>query len=78
MRRAHGDLAPKAGIPTERVHMMDNGNVEIRGGKVVFKHEDIGVRFVVIDGLGQGDLGSIVQKEREVLGKMAWFPLLLK
>lgn len=79
MRRAHGDLAPKAGIPLERVHMMDNGNViEIRGGKVVFKHEDIGVRFVVIDGLGQGDLGSIVQKEREVLGKNGLVSIVVK
>ena len=70
MRRAHGDLGPEMGIPYEHVHMMDNGNViEIRKGNVVFKHEDIGVRFVVIDGLGQGDLGSRVQHERESMSQ---------
>ncbi|MBT4384478.1 RNase J family beta-CASP ribonuclease [Candidatus Peregrinibacteria bacterium] len=70
MRRAHGDLGPKVRIPEKNVHMMDNGNIiELRKGKVSFKHEDIGVRYVVIDGLGQGDLGSKVQLERESMSQ---------
>lgn len=79
MRRAHGDLGPQAGIPYENVHMMDNGNViELRKGKVVFKHEDIGVRYVVIDGLGRGDLGSRVLKEREMMAENGTVNISLK
>lgn len=79
MRKAHGDLGPKVGIIEKNVHMMDNGNViELRKGHVSFKHEDIGVKYVVIDGLGQGDLGSIVQKEREAMAKNGVVNIILK
>ncbi len=79
MRRAHGDLGPKVGIPSQNIHMMDNGNIiEIRKNKVSFKNEDIGVRFVVIDGHGQGDLGSIVQHEREAMSKNGVLDIIIK
>ncbi len=68
MRKAHGNLGPLMDIPADHVHMMDNGNViEIREGKVQMKHEDIKVRYVVVDGKMLGDLGSQVLKEREVM-----------
>lgn len=70
MRRAHGNLAPAAGIPLENAHMLDNGHViELKDGRVEFKKEDIKVRYVVVDGLGRGDLGSQVLKERETMAQ---------
>jgi len=79
MRRAHGDLGPKMGVPDAHVHMMDNGNViEIRKSEVQFRKEDIGVRYVVIDGLGQGDLGSVVQKERVVMSESGMVSIVVK
>lgn len=70
MRRAHGNLGPQVGIPKENVHMMDNGNViEVRGGEVKMRTEDIKVRYVVVDGEMRGDLGSQVLKEREVMAE---------
>ncbi len=79
MRRAHGDLGPKMGIPEAQVYMMDNGNViEVRKGKVEFKKEDIGVKYVVIDGLGQGDLGSMVQKERVAMSESGIVSIVVK
>lgn len=65
MRRAHGDLGLEVGLPEDHVHMMDNGNViELHNTKVKVKREEIKVRYLVVDGLGRGDLGSVVQKER--------------
>lgn len=70
MRRAHGDLVTAVGIPAENAHMLDNGQViEVRNGSVEFKKEDIKVRYVVVDGLGTGDLGSQVLKERETMAQ---------
>lgn len=70
MRRAHGDLVPDVGIPLANAHMLDNGHViEMKDGKVEFKKEDIKVRYVVVDGLGTGDLGSTVLKERETMAQ---------
>jgi ribonuclease J len=79
MRRMHGNLGPQAGIPAENVHMMDNGNViEIRDGEVKMKTEDIKVRYVVVDGLMRGDLGSVVLKEREVMSENGLVSIVLK
>ncbi len=79
MRRAHGNLGPQAGIPAENVHMMDNGNViEVRNGEVKLKTEDIKVRYVVVDGLMQGDLGSVVLKEREVMAENGFVGIVLQ
>lgn len=70
MRSAHGLLGVEMGIPEANVHMMDNGNViEIRGGVVSFKKEDVKVNYVVVDGHGVGDAGSQVLKDREAMSQ---------
>ncbi len=79
MRRAHGNLGPAVGIPLENTHMLDNGNViEIKDGQVGFKKEDIKVRYVVVDGLGTGDLGSQVLKERETMAQNGLVSITIK
>jgi ribonuclease J len=79
MRRAHGNLGPEMGIAEENIHMMDNGNViEIRGGKVGFKNEDIKTKYVVVDGLGQGDLTSQVLKDRASMAENGIIHIVLK
>ena len=78
-RRAHGQLAPEAGVSKDNVHLMDNGNViELRDHKVSFKKEDIKVRYVVVDGTGKGDLGSQILKEREAMAQNGLISLVLK
>lgn len=79
MRKAHADLAPQVGIPAKNTHLMDNGNViEIRGGKVGFKREDIRVNYVVVDGAGLGDLGSVVLKDRAAMSENGIVHVFLK
>lgn len=79
MRSAHGDLGIQMGIPESNIHMMDNGNViEVKAGKVSFKHEDIKTRFVVIDGHGQGDVESVVHKDREMMAENGVVTLVVK
>lgn len=79
MRRAHGYLAPEAGVPASNVHLMDNGNVlEVREGKVNSKKEDVKVRYVVVDGTGKGDLGSQILKEREAMAQNGIISLVMK
>jgi len=79
MRRAHGDLGHQMGIPEENIHMMDNGNViEVRNGEVSFKNEDIKTKYVVVDGLGQGDLASQVLKDRASMAENGIVHIVLK
>ena len=79
MRRAHGNLGHQMGIPESNIHMMDNGNViQIKGGEVSFKHEDIKTKYVVVDGLGQGDLASQVLKDRASMAENGIVHVVLK
>ncbi|MFT7184007.1 MAG: ribonuclease J [Oceanicoccus sp.] len=79
MRRAHGDLGLDMGIAPSNIHMLDNGNViEIRKGQVSFKHEDVKTKYVVVDGLGQGDLTSQVLKDRAAMAENGIIHVVLK
>jgi len=79
MRSGHAKLARLMGIPDNNIHLMDNGNViEMRKGKVSFKLEDIGVRYIMIDGLGRGDLSSHVMKDREAMASSGLVSVLVQ
>lgn len=65
----HADLAVEMGIPKENVIVLRNGNVlELKpdGWKVVDQVECMGV---MVDGLGIGDVGNSVMRDRQKLSE---------
>lgn len=79
MREEHAKLGLQLGMKPERVHVIDDGDVlEIRGGKVEFKKENIKVNYIVVDGMGMGELGSAVSKEREAMAQNGQVTIILK
>ena len=66
-RVLHGRLANDEGIPTANVHILDNGKVlEVRGpDDVRLSKERVGGGLVLIDGLGVGDIGEVVLRDRK-------------
>lgn len=69
MLRAHGQLAEIVGIPSENIFICDNGDsVEISGGKARYGTK-IATGNVLIDGLGVGDVGNIVLRDRKLLSQ---------
>ncbi|MDD3861404.1 MAG: MBL fold metallo-hydrolase RNA specificity domain-containing protein, partial [Candidatus Gracilibacteria bacterium] len=71
MRHAHGILAEKdCGIKNENVLMMQNGNILIaEKDKVVIADAKIETKCILIDGLGEGQTGSPVQVDRQVMAE---------
>lgn len=70
MREVHAGLGPLAGVKEANVHVIDDGDVlEFRKGKLEFKKENIKVNYIVVDGMGLGELGSQVSQERESMSK---------
>ena len=66
MRQAHKELATKNGIPEERCIMMRNGFVlEVSGGQVKLSKETVPANYILIDGLGEGTIGSQVIVDRQ-------------
>lgn len=73
MLRAHAELAEQVGIPKEKIFVADNGQavefVRNARGEVVGKltEERAVTDYVMVDGLGVGDVSSIVMRDRRVM-----------
>ena len=71
----HGELAHSTGIPSERVYVVEDGQV-VEFGR--FEEEDdevqarlgehVSANHVFVDGLGVGDVGGVVLRDRRHLG----------
>lgn len=69
MLRQHGMLAESVGIPREDIYIVDNGEtVEILDG-VARKGSKVSAGNILIDGLGVGDVGNIVLRDRKLLSQ---------
>ncbi len=65
----HSELAQEMGIPKENVVIMNSGNVlELKeeGAKVV---GEVQAQGIMVDGLGVGDVGNIVLRDRQHLSE---------
>ncbi|WP_319005650.1 ribonuclease J [Mesobacillus subterraneus] len=69
MLKAHKKLAQSCGIPEENIFIPDRGDViEISGGKLKFT-EKVPAGNTLIDGIGVGDVGNIVLRDRRLLSQ---------
>jgi len=72
MLKANAELAEAVGVPKEKIFVADNGQVvEIKkvGNKVVAKKttEKVPTEYVMVDGLGVGDVSEIVLRDRRMM-----------
>jgi ribonuclease J len=69
MLRAHAQLAEACGVKPENIFICDNGDsVEIFNGRARYGPK-IPTGKVLIDGLGVGDVGNIVLRDRKLLSQ---------
>jgi ribonuclease J len=69
MLRQHAVLAESVGVDKENIFIVDNGDtVEVQGG-VARKGAKVQAGNVLIDGLGVGDVGNIVLRDRKLLSQ---------
>ena len=72
MLRAHADLAEQVGIPKENIFVPDNGQISefFKAGYKIAGHltkEKVITDYVMVDGLGVGDVSNIVLRDRRVM-----------
>lgn len=72
MLRSHAELAEQVGIPNDRIFVPDNGQViefSLRGRLPigVMTKEKVPSDYVMVDGLGVGDVSNIVLRDRRVM-----------
>ncbi|SDH94133.1 ribonuclease J [Alteribacillus bidgolensis] len=69
MQHAHGELAEKAGVDPDHIFLVDKGErIEFDNGKAK-QVGKVPSGNVLIDGLGVGDVGNIVLRDRRLLSE---------
>jgi len=77
MLKMAGNLAKEMGIPQERIILPTNGQIVKMTKKEVFlTKEFLPANYVLVDGLGVGDVGEIVLRDREILAKDGIFVII--
>ncbi|MCC6643315.1 ribonuclease J [Candidatus Peregrinibacteria bacterium] len=71
MRRIHGEvMVHELGFPKEKVVMIENGDVlELRSGELKSTGERVQTNYILVDGMGGGDIGSQVMMDRQILAE---------
>jgi ribonuclease J len=70
MRAMNAELGREMGIPNNNIIMIDNGQIlEIRKEGVKISEETAPAYYVMVDGLGIGDVGEVVMRDRRVLAQ---------
>lgn len=77
---AHADLAKTMGIPENKIFTLDNGQIlEITSAQEARITQDpkISSGYVFIDGLGIGDVGEVVIRDRQVMAQDGMFVIIM-
>ena len=71
MRQGQGDLAmERCGYDKSRIIMIENGNVlHISNDEVRISDEEVETKYILIDGQGEGQVGSQVQFDRRIMSE---------
>lgn len=67
--KQHANLASRIGMPTENIFMMENGKVLELSHDSAKINGTVPSGRVLVDGLGVGDVGSIVLRDRKLLSQ---------
>lgn len=66
----HGYIAQEEGVPEKNVVIADNGTIiRLEPDKWWFEKETAPSEYVFVDGLGIGDIGNVVLRDRQILSE---------
>ena len=67
-------IALKAGVPKEKIIVPDNGSViKITENGLKVMNEKVPTNYIFVDGLGVGDVGEVVLRDRQMLAQDGMF-----
>lgn len=78
MRKIHAELAASAGIPEQNIFLPDNGSVvELTPRGIRIAKEKVPSNYIMVDGLGVGDVGQVVLRDRQAMSKDGVFTIVI-
>ncbi|MFA5360652.1 MAG: ribonuclease J [Candidatus Paceibacterota bacterium] len=70
MLKAHSELAESVGIPAKNIITATNGQIiELSKNKIIATQKFVPTNYVMVDGLGVGDVKEVVLRARQALAK---------
>jgi len=70
----HAEIAQKSGIPQKNIVLAENGQIINLNKKEIFiEKKTVPSNCVMVDGLGIGDVGEVVLRDRQMLSKDGMF-----
>jgi len=74
----HAELAQNQGIPKENIVTAENGDVvNLTPTKISLEKQKITSNYVMVDGLGIGDVGEVVLRDRQNLARDGMFVIVV-
>jgi ribonuclease J len=71
---AHADIAREAGVPEKNIIILENGDIlNLNAKSFTVERDKIPSNYVMVDGLGIGDVGEVVLRDRQMLAKDGMF-----
>jgi len=70
-------LAMQVGIPKDKIFVLDNGSVlEFQNGTAKVLSKKVDTNYVFVDGLGIGDIGHVVLRDRQTMAEDGMFVII--
>ncbi len=77
MMVSNGELGKAVGIPEENIVIADNGQViHLTPDQWWFDKKTVPANYVMVDGLGVGDIGNVVLRDRQALAEDGMFTII--
>jgi len=73
----HAELAKECGIPEKNIAVLENGDIlRVENSKIKMEKEKAPANYVMVDGLGIGDFGEVVLRDRQALANDGIFVII--
>jgi len=71
---ANAEIAKEMGLPEKNIVVVENGQiVNLNSQRIFIEKKEVPSNYVMVDGLGIGDVGEIVLRDRQMLAKDGMF-----
>ena len=78
MLKLHAKIAESVGIPEQNIVISGNGNVmELTRNSISLTREKVPSNYVMVDGLGVGDVGNVVLRDRQQMSEDGMFTVII-
>ncbi|MCD6094761.1 ribonuclease J [bacterium] len=78
MREIHKEIALDLKIPEKNIIIAQNGSIiELRKDSIKIRKERVPAGYVMVDGLGVGDVGEVVLRDRQMMAQDGMFVIVV-